>query len=121
VIVEYVKLLVLPLPSKMNVDHDFPLAQTLFEYPTLLSSVLISALLGLGVYLARGAKALAFAILWFFITLAPTSSIVPIEDIMVEYRLYLPMFGYCLFAVIVLYKSCRYLEGKIKVLVQGEG
>ncbi|VAX32702.1 hypothetical protein MNBD_NITROSPINAE05-1453, partial [hydrothermal vent metagenome] len=37
-------------------------------------------------------------VLWFFITLMPTSSIVPLSDLAVEHRMYLPMsLGLCLF------------------------
>jgi tetratricopeptide (TPR) repeat protein len=36
---------------------------------------------------------LSFAILWMFLVLAPTSSIVPIADVAVERRMYLPLAG----------------------------
>jgi tetratricopeptide (TPR) repeat protein len=45
---------------------------------------------------------LLFAILWFFITLLPTSSVFPIADAMADRRVYLPGFGFCL-AVIAVY------------------
>ena len=36
---------------------------------------------------------------WFFLTLVPTSTIVPLNDLAVEHRMYLPMsLGLCLIA-----------------------
>lgn len=42
---------------------------------------------------ARYSRLIAFSIFWFFLTLAVESSFVPIVDVIMEHRLYLPMFG----------------------------
>ncbi|MEK6531219.1 MAG: tetratricopeptide repeat protein [Deltaproteobacteria bacterium] len=42
---------------------------------------------------ANPALAASFFMFWFFIVLSPTSSIVPIADVMAEHRLYLPSLG----------------------------
>jgi tetratricopeptide (TPR) repeat protein len=52
----------------------------------------------------------AFSIFWFFLTLAPTSSIVPILDVIFEHRLYLPMAGICLSFPLLL----EVIYGKLK-------
>mgnify|MGYP002636050884 CR=1 FL=1 len=47
---------------------------------------------------------LAIGCAWFFITLAPTSSIIPLNDLAVEHRTYLPMtLGLCMVAGLGLY------------------
>ncbi len=96
VITQYFKLLLLPLPRWLNVDHDFPLSTSLFEYPTFFSVTFLLLLFALAVYLMNKRKLISFGILFFFIVLIPSSSIVPLWDFMVEYRLYLPLLSYAL-------------------------
>ncbi len=108
-LIEYIKLLVLPLPGRLNVDYDFPLAGTLWEFPTLLSAVSIVAILATAFLFLDRARLLAFSVLWFFVTLAPTSSFIPLRDLMVTYRLYLPGVGFYLLLVVGVHKAVCYL------------
>ena len=94
VIIQYFKLLFLPLPHWLNVDHDFPLYRSLFEYPTFLSISILLFLIALAAYLINKKRLISFCIFFFFIVLAPSSSIIPLWDFMVEYRLYLPLLSY---------------------------
>jgi tetratricopeptide (TPR) repeat protein len=96
VIIQYFKLLFLPLPNWLNVDHDFQVSKSLFAFPTWISVSIILLLLILAIFLIKKNRLISFLIAWFFIVLAPTSSLIPIWDIMVEYRLYLPLFSYAL-------------------------
>lgn len=63
-------------------------------------------------------KLLSFGIFWFFLTLLPESSIIPIEDVIFEHRLYLPLFGYSLFLVSGLFYlfKCKKIRLIITVL-----
>lgn len=47
---------------------------------------------------------------WFFVVLAPTSSVVPINDLMVEYRMYLPLAGVVAVVLGVGHFACRRLH-----------
>ncbi|MDY6862076.1 MAG: tetratricopeptide repeat protein, partial [Thermodesulfobacteriota bacterium] len=114
VIIEYIKLLILPLPERLNVDHDFKLARSIFEYPTFLSVSIILSLIGFSIYLSRNHKITSFALLWFFVTLIPTSSIIPLWEIMVEYRLYLPGIGFYLLFGLFINNGIFYLRKKKK-------
>jgi tetratricopeptide (TPR) repeat protein len=96
VILQYFKLLLLPLSKWLNVDHDFQISKSLLEYPTFISVSVILLLSILSAILLKKNRLISFCILWFFIALAPTSSLISIEDIMVEYRLYLPIFSYAI-------------------------
>ncbi|MCB7129056.1 MAG: tetratricopeptide repeat protein [Candidatus Brocadiales bacterium] len=124
VLIAYIKLLLLPLPGRFNVDVDFPLAGTLWEFPTLLSAVSIVAILITAVLYLERARPMAFCILWFFVILAPTSGLVPVMDIMVSYRLYLPGLGFYLLMVVGIHKALCYagekngLEPKLIRLVE---
>jgi predicted negative regulator of RcsB-dependent stress response len=96
VIIQYFKLLLLPLPHRLNFDHDFRVSKSLFEYPTWISVSIILLLLILALILIKKNRLIPFCIFFFFIVLAPSSSLIPLWDIMVEYRLYLPIFSYSL-------------------------
>lgn len=100
VIIQYFKLLFLPLPRWLSVDHDFPLYRSLFEYPTFLSISILLLLIALAAYLINKKRLISFCIFFFFIVLLPSSSIVPLWDFMVEYRLYLPLLSYGLIVAI---------------------
>ncbi|HOW58751.1 MAG TPA: tetratricopeptide repeat protein [Candidatus Omnitrophota bacterium] len=94
VIMKYLSLLFFPF--RQNIDYDFPLSPGWFDGPTLLSLFCLLVLLFSGFKLIRRHPLAGFGILWFFLTLAPTSSILPIRDVMFEHRLYLPSVGFVL-------------------------
>ncbi len=94
VLVRYVQLLFFPIG--LNLDYDFKPSTSPLEPAVIASFVFLSALLFLGWKLRRRAPVFAFSILWFFITLSPTSSVIPILDVIFEHRLYLPLVGVCL-------------------------
>lgn len=114
VLVYYTALLAVPV--NQNLDYDFPVAKSLFKapavnsgtvlnlpvWPPIVSLLLILCVIGIALYmfLRAGASAgvqkglvASFFIFWFFIILAPTSSFVPIIDVIYEHRLYLAALG----------------------------
>ncbi|MGQ9638601.1 MAG: tetratricopeptide repeat protein, partial [Thermodesulfobacteriota bacterium] len=113
VIIQYMKLLLFPWPGWLNIDHDFKLSKSFFEYPTFFSMLTISLILFFGSFLIRRRKLISFAIFWFFLILAPTSSLIPLWDIMVEYRLYLPILSYGILLWILLDSNYRFLKDKL--------
>ena len=96
VMVTYVRLLFIPL--NQNFYYDYPLSRSLFEMPVIFSCLFLSSILWAGVRLFSKYRLVSFGIFWFFITLLPESSIIPIRDVIFEHRLYLPMVGFSLFA-----------------------
>ncbi len=114
-------------PANQNLDYDFPVSSSLLEFPkrragAALNYPLLPPLFSLGLLVAiiaaavcltlrsinrRGSRvqnerAIAFFIFWFFIILSPTSSFVPIRDVIYEHRLYLPSVGFFVIAVLLL-------------------
>lgn len=90
VIGHYVSLLALPLPSRMNLDYDFPKSTSLVAPPTTaLAIAALAAVVALALHQWRRRPLLSLAILWFLGNLAIESSIVPL-DMVYEHRLYLP-------------------------------
>lgn len=98
VIMTYVRLLFLPVGQ--NFDYDYPLQQSFFKLEVLIPLALILVIIAVGVYLSCRSrenslyKICAFGIFWFFITLSVESSIVPIDDLIFEHRVYLPAVGF---------------------------
>ncbi len=101
VIMRYIKLLFYPV--NLAVERWIPLSRSLFEARVMFSSAVIALLLFAAVKLYNKSKPVSFGIFWFFITLAPTSSVVPLIIIMNEHRLYLPGVGFSLLAGTVVY------------------
>ena len=112
VIVTYLRLLLVPI--NQNLDYDYPIARSLFRLPVFASLILLLIILGIGFILFRRYRLLSFGIFWFFLTLIPESSIIPIRDVIYEHRLYLPMVGYALFLPSGLYYL---LSGKKQYLL----
>ncbi len=93
VIIYYCTLLFLPLPSRLNLDYDFPLSVSLFNPPATAASLLIIiGLIYVAIYIAKKEPLISFFILWFFINLVVESTIVAL-DLVYDHRLYLPGIG----------------------------
>ncbi len=114
VIVKYIQLLFLPV--NQNLDYDFPVSTAFFQIPTLLSFLVLASLIILAVYLFNKQRIISFGIFWFFITLSVESSFIPINDVIVEHRTYLPSFGFFLIIISALYIL---LWDKYKLLAMG--
>jgi protein O-mannosyl-transferase len=94
----YLRLLVLPMGQ--SVDHDPPVPDSLLEPRVLFSAALLAALAGGAAWLAWRARRRSpvarvalFAIGWFAVTMAVESSVLPLADLVVEHRAYLPSAG----------------------------
>ncbi|MDO8445576.1 MAG: hypothetical protein Q7T53_05645 [Deltaproteobacteria bacterium] len=107
VIMTYLRLLILPF--KQNLDYDYPISKTLFELRTFMSFSGILAILSTAIYLfikpvsriTNHGRFISFFILWFFVILSPTSSFVPIVDVIFEHRVYLASVGFMAIFVIL--------------------
>ncbi len=93
VIVTYIRLLFIPFGQ--NLDYDYPLARTLFSFPTLLSFFLVAGLIVFALFSKR--PWMSLSILWFFVSLLPVV-IFPLNDLIFEHWLYLPMAGFAFLA-----------------------
>jgi len=97
-------------PWRLNFDYDMHLSYHLTD-PWVLAGVYVVIVLLYFAYVCRkNYPYVSFAIGWFFITLLVESSIIPIDYVIAEYRLYLPLFGFCLGVVAVLNKLLSNLK-----------
>lgn len=80
-------------PAGQNLDWRLPIYHSIQSGHAALYAGLMALLAGSIVYLYRRARLASFGLLFFFVTLAPTSSLVPLQDALTERRMYLPVFG----------------------------
>jgi len=96
----YVRLIVLPI--NQNADYNVPVTESLDAFAAV-SMVLVSSAAILLYRVRRKSPAVAFFGFWFLISIAPESSIFPVEDIAVEYRLYMPSAGFIMALVVIMH------------------
>ncbi|PIQ86208.1 MAG: hypothetical protein COV74_05900 [Candidatus Omnitrophica bacterium CG11_big_fil_rev_8_21_14_0_20_45_26] len=91
VIMTYLRLVIIPVGQ--NFDYDFTLSTRITEPAVLASGFGLLVLLGLTVWGWQKNRLMAAGAVLFFICLIPECSIFPLEDVIVEYRMYLPLAG----------------------------
>jgi tetratricopeptide (TPR) repeat protein len=89
VLLHYLRLVVWPHP--LCIDYEWPIPDLKDPGEFVLPSVLVAILLLATLAACWKKPWLGFIGLWFFIILAPSSSIVPVKDPAMEHRMYLPL------------------------------
>ena len=109
VILHYLRLSVWPHP--LCLDYAWPIART---WTSIVPPViLIAIMLFITVWFYRVMPPLGFACTWFFLTLAPSSSVIPIADVAFEHRMYLSLAAIVTLGVVGIYR----LIGQRSVIV----
>jgi tetratricopeptide (TPR) repeat protein/uncharacterized membrane protein len=103
VVTRYLGLLV--WPAGQSIDHDVPVRRSLLD-PVVAGCLALLLLLAAAAALSYrrtrpgaarpldpAARLAGFGVAWFFLALAVESSVIPIADLMVEHRAYLPSVG----------------------------
>jgi tetratricopeptide (TPR) repeat protein len=93
VIVHYV--LSLFLPVHLSADTQWPLVVDPLDDRVLIGVACLAALLTLAWVASRQreTRPIAFGVLWFFVALLPTSSVVPLAEPMNDHRMFFPFVG----------------------------
>ena len=76
-------------PRALCLDYRWPVADSFAVIGPQAAMVLAALLMSFWLLIRR--RPLGFLGAWFFLILAPTSSIVPIKDVLFEHRMYLPL------------------------------
>jgi len=93
----YLKLLVFPVGQ--NLDHDITLIKTLADPRVWAGMAVIAAAFAAAWATRKKHPLIALGILWYFITLSVTSSVISLWDYMFEHRLYPAMGGFAIVLV----------------------
>ncbi len=109
VVVTYLRLLLLPL--RQNLDYDYPIYSSLQNAEVIAALILHALMLAAAFVLYRRSqlqlisadrrqgcylRLIALGIAWFYIALSVESSFIPISDVIMEHRVYLPSAGFSL-------------------------
>ena len=87
------------LPVNQTIDHNVAISHTILDQGAVFYLVALAGVVTLAWFYRRRAPLACFGLLVALLFLAPTSSFVPIRDVAVERRVYLPMLGLALVAV----------------------
>ena len=101
----YLRLLMFPV--NQCIDYDYRLSTGWGDLDTWAAFSLLFSMFILALVFFKKQRLLSFGILWFFLTLSIESSFIPLKDVLVEHRLYLPMLGFSLFAASFLWQCLR--------------
>jgi tetratricopeptide (TPR) repeat protein len=111
VIVHYIRLSL--WPAKLCLDYSWPVVKA---WDQLVPSILmIVAMLGITIWGFIRNYSWSYLGVWFFGILAPTSSFVPIIDLIFEHRMYLSLAALILLFVITAYVCFQYVAKRIQV------
>jgi tetratricopeptide (TPR) repeat protein len=89
----------LAVPFGLNADYDIQPSRTLLEHYSWLALAGLVALAGAALWIRNRLPVVSCGLLFFFLTLFPTSSFYPLLDYAAERRLYLPSIGFLLAAL----------------------
>jgi tetratricopeptide (TPR) repeat protein len=109
VILSYLRLFV--LPYNQNFDHDYPLFISILNPEIIISIFVWVVFIVAGVKLLRrknrtiSTDLTGFAIFWFPLSISVSSSFIPLSDLMVEHRTYLPSLALCTGSVAYLHHA----------------
>lgn len=108
VIFTYLSLLILPLPSRLNINHDYTISHTLLTPPQTIFALagLAGLLFLICFFYKKEHRLLSFSLLWFLANLLIESTVIPLE-LLFEHRLYLPTIFLFVAAVSSLYTLTR--------------
>ncbi len=109
VLLHYLRLVV--WPTGLNLDHDWPLTRSPFELRTILSFLVLAATAYFAARFRKPYPFAFFAVFFFLLVLAPTSSIMPLADLAVERRMYIPLAGFSLLAATFGWDLSRRITG----------
>src|SRR3989344_602213 len=119
VILDYIRIMVLPVNLKLL--YDVPLRESIFDLQVISSLLLLCAVFIATLLTYRKDQMVFFAAAWFFITILPVSNVVPLRPTMMAERyLYIPSVGICLLEGLVFYKIYQagsLLSPHLKVLM----
>ncbi len=122
VIITYIRMLFIPV--NLTLIYDYPVSFSFWQSRVYISLIVLSAIFSFAIYLYHLAQKkhdikhadflfISFGILWFFISIAPQSSIIPLSNWqLMEYRVYLPSVGFFTAVITALFMIAQAVNPK---------
>ncbi len=97
-------------PFNLSADTDWGLINSIFDDRAVIGILFIVFTLYLAyrASLNQKSRPIAYGILWFYLALVPTSSVVPFSEVLNDHRVFFPYIGLCIalvWALFLLYKK----------------
>lgn len=82
-------------PTGLSADSDWAPLLNIRDARFFVGCAFILIMIGIGIYTSQKAilRPISFGILWFFLALIPTSSIIPLGEVLNDHRMYFPFIG----------------------------
>jgi hypothetical protein len=90
------------VPIGQNLDTDYPVSSSILHHGAIFGLVALLALAAAAWFFRKRWPLASFGIFTFLLLIAPTSSVIPIKDVVAERRMYLPLIGLVLLCLEVL-------------------
>lgn len=105
--VRYLTVMVYPRTLLADYSYDaFPVSRSVTD-PAVVWALAVLSATAVGVWgLTRWRSLCGYGAVWMLITILPVSHLIPIKEIAAEHYLYVPLFGFCLIAGVVLDALC---------------
>lgn len=83
------------LPIHLSADTDWQLLKNILDIRFFIGTLFIIVMLVIAFYSSKKAstRPISFGILWFFLALIPSSSIIPLGEVMNDHRMFFPFVG----------------------------
>ena len=83
------------LPFELSADTDWTILPSIWDIRFFVGIIFVFTLLILGILFSKdkAKRPIAFGIFWFFLTLLPTSSIIPLAEVLNDHRMFFPFIG----------------------------
>lgn len=104
------------LPFDLSADTDWKTISSIFDFRFLVGFIflVLSLLTIVRMSIDKKLAPLSYALLWFFICVAPTSSILPLAEVMNDHRVYFSNVALSFALVYAIYLTLNYFRGKGK-------
>lgn len=105
------------IPYNLSADTDWTTFSSLSDYRVWIGIFVVLFLIWLALKASSDpeTRMVSFGLLWFFITLAPTSSIIPLAEVLNDHRAFIPYMGLTIAVVFgVRYALIRYFSVQIR-------
>ncbi|MBF0337024.1 MAG: tetratricopeptide repeat protein [Nitrospirae bacterium] len=122
VIITYIRMFFLPV--NLTLIYHYPPSLSLWEHGSYIYFMVLCSIFAFGLYLCyralknrdirrREIHFISFGILWFFVTIAPQSSIIPLSNwVILEYRVYMATVGFFIVIISALLKLINVIDSK---------
>ncbi|MBD3231062.1 tetratricopeptide repeat protein [Candidatus Dependentiae bacterium] len=108
-------LLIFLWPFNISVEYDWKLSESFFSFDSFFPFIILITIIALCIYAVVKKKYsyISFGFFWFFISIAPRSSIIPSPELICDYKTYLASIGWLFVLSVALIHLIKFAFEKI--------